>query len=89
MAPANLSAFSRLVFWARGDGGTCRVMFFADSLGRIPAEVAFQAGPAWQEHEIPFARVPGLDAHGVRAILFSAGTAQGAFRFAIDEIRFR
>ncbi len=89
MAPANLSKFKELVFWTRGDGGDHRVMVFAARLGNIPATQPFKADPEWREVVIPLSSFSGIDGSDLRGVLFSAGSKPGAFRFAIDEVRFR
>jgi imidazolonepropionase-like amidohydrolase len=89
MTPANLSKFKELVFWARGDGGEHQVMLFAARLGNIPAMRSFTAGPEWREHVIPLASFSNVDGSDIRGLLFSAGSRPGAFRFQIDEVRFR
>jgi imidazolonepropionase-like amidohydrolase len=89
MAPADLSRFKTLVFWARGDGREHQVMVFAARLGNIPATQSFTAGPAWQEFVMPLAAFSGIDGSDLRGVLFSAGPTPGAFTFAVDEIRLR
>ena len=87
MTPVNLSKFKEIVFSARGDGGEYQVMVFATKLGNIPSAQPFKAGPEWKEFVMPFSAF-GVDGSDLRAILFSA-TAQGAFRFSIDDVRLR
>ena len=89
MVPANLSRFKELVFWARGDGGEHQVMLFASRLGNIPASQPFKTGPDWQELVMPLSSFSGIDGSDLRAVLFTAGSKPGPFRFAIDEVRFR
>jgi imidazolonepropionase-like amidohydrolase len=89
MSAVDLSAYHELVFWARGDGGTFRVMVFAESLGRIPAETTFQAGPEWREIVVPLSAFRGVETRAVQAIIFSAGQGQVSFRFQIDELSIR
>jgi hypothetical protein len=38
---------------------------------------------------MPLASFSGIDGSDLRGVLFSAGPAPGAFRFAVDEIRLR
>jgi imidazolonepropionase-like amidohydrolase len=87
MTPANLSKFKEIVFWTKGDGAEYQVMVFATKLGHIPASRPFTPGPGWQEVVMPFADF-GVDGSDLRGVLFSA-TQPGAFRFTIDEVRFR
>ena len=89
MAPANLSRFKEIVFWARGDGGEHQLMVFATKLGNIPATYAFIAGPEWREYVVPLATLSGLDGSDIKGVLFSAGAKPGPFRLTIDEVRFR
>jgi imidazolonepropionase-like amidohydrolase len=89
MAPVNLSQFKEFAFWARGDGGTHQVMVFAARLGNIPATQPFVPGPEWREFVMPLASFSGIDGSDLRAVLFSAGSKPGPFRFAIDDVRFR
>ena len=89
MAPADLSNFKEIVFWARGDGREYSLMVFATRLGPVPATYSFTAGAEWREFVVPFPALSGLDGSDIRGVLFSAGTGAGAFRFAIDEVRLR
>ena len=89
MAPADLSKFKEIVFWARGDGGAHQVMVFAARLGNIPATQPFTPGPEWREFVLPLASFSNLDGSDLRGVLFSAGSKPGPFRFTIDEVRFR
>jgi imidazolonepropionase-like amidohydrolase len=89
MAPVDVSKFKEIVFWARGDGGTHQVMVFAARLGNIPATRPFTPGPEWREFVLPFSSFSGIDGSDLRGVLFSAGSKPGAFRFTIDEVRFR
>ncbi len=88
MAAADLSRFTELVFWTKGDGGTYRILAFSPRLGMIPAETSFPTTGAWVEHRVPFSAF-GLDGSDLQAVLFSAGKGQPTFRFALDEVRFR
>lgn len=87
MAPADLSAVKDLVFWAKGDGRTYTVMLFATSLGMMPAQVPFVAGPEWKRYAFPLAGFTGADPHGVIGVFFGAAQEPGAFRFRIDGVR--
>jgi imidazolonepropionase-like amidohydrolase len=89
MAPADLSKFKEIVFWARGDGGTHQVMVFAARLGNIPASQPFTPGPEWREFALPLASFSNIDGSDLRGVLFSAGSKAGPYRFVIDEVRFR
>ena len=87
MAPANLSSFKVLEFWAKGDGRTYQLMLFASSLGPMPSMQTFVAGPEWQRHTFPLADFPGVDPGGVTGIFFGAGPDPGTFKFQIDNVR--
>src|SRR5262249_30506264 len=50
-APANLSAKRDLVFWAKGDSKTYRVMLFTASGGRIPAQQTFASERDWKQYK--------------------------------------
>lgn len=90
MAPVDLSRFTSLTFHVQGDGGTYQVMLFSSKLGRIPASLTFTTTGEWQEVELPLARFGhGVDGNGVQAVLFSGRAGQAAFRFRIDNVRFR
>ena len=89
MAPANLSRFKELVFWARGDGGTFHVLLFAAHFGGIPADRPFTAGAEWREQVMPFSSFGDVDGSDVAGLLFGAGAGQSAFRLQIDDVHFR
>jgi hypothetical protein len=86
MTPVDLSKFKEIVFWTRGDGGS--LMVFATSLGRVPAVHPFAASSEWREIVVPLKSL-GIDGSDFSGMLFSASDRHGAFRFAIDEVRFR
>jgi hypothetical protein len=89
MMPANLSRFTEIVFWARGDGRTYQVMAFASRLGNVPAVQTFTPAAEWKEFVLPLAAFQGIDGSDLRGLLFSAGLPAGPFRFAIDDVRLR
>lgn len=89
MSPADLSATSGIRFWARGDGGTYRVMVFTQSKGFMPLERTFVAGTEWAEHTIPFAAFDGIDGRDLMAVIFTGGPRPGAFSFQVDQVEFR
>jgi hypothetical protein len=88
MSPANLSKFTEIVFYARGDGREHQVMVFSTALGNTPGTQPFTAGAEWKEFVMPL-KAFGADGSGLRGILFSAGADPGAFRFTIDQVRLR
>jgi len=87
MAPADLSAAKELAFWAQGDGRTYQVLLFASSLGMMPSQKSFVAGPEWKRYAFPLADFPGLDPHGLTGIFLGAGPDPGSFRFRVDGVR--
>jgi imidazolonepropionase-like amidohydrolase len=84
--PVNLSAKKSISFYAKGDGGTYRVLFFTESGGRMPAQQTFSTGSDWKKTSVPFSAF-GTDGHDISAILFVGGPAAGKFDFQIDEVR--
>ena len=87
MAPANLSAKKTIRFQARGDGKTCFIMLFAESMGFMPAIQTFTTGPKWREHTFSFSQF-GTDAHDLTGVFFGGGTEPGTFNFQIDDVHF-
>ncbi len=85
MQPADLSSKPGVSFWSKGDGGTYRVMIFAQSKGMTPVQQEFVAGPEWRAHTMPWSAF-GLDGKGIMAIIFTAGGEQGDFQFQVDEV---
>jgi hypothetical protein len=88
-APADLSSNKELVFWAKGDAKTYRIMVFTQSGGRVPAVQTFTSTKTWKQHAIPLSSFNGTDGHDVTAILFVGGPAPGTFEFLIDQITLR
>ncbi len=89
MAPADASGAGALVFQARGEPATYRVMAFAESLGQMPAQVSFEVGESWSEVSIELSSFRGLDPAGLTGFLWSGGPATGPFDFEIDQIELR
>jgi hypothetical protein len=85
MQPVDLSSKSGITFWSKGDGGTYRVMVFAQAKGMTPVQQEFIAGPEWRAHTIPWSAF-GLDGKGVMAVIFTGGSKPGAFQFQVDEV---
>jgi hypothetical protein len=85
--PVNLSSKKNIAFWAKGDGGIYRLMFFTASGGRMPSQQTFVAGPEWKRFSLPFSAFNGTDGHDISAILFVGGPAAGKFDFQIDEVK--
>jgi imidazolonepropionase-like amidohydrolase len=86
MAPVDLSRFSGVSFWTRGDGRAYQLMLFATRLGRMPAQKSFPAGPDWQQVTIPFSEL-GLDGSDILGIFLGGGPALGTFRFQVDGVK--
>jgi len=86
MAPANLSNTKELRFRARGDGGTYRVMVFAQSKGMFPLMRTFVAGSEWSDYAMPWSSFNGIDAHDIMAVLFCGGPQPGSFSFEVDDV---
>ena len=89
MAATNLSSKKELVFWAKGDGKTYRVMAFSESKGYMPLIVTFVAGSEWKEIVIPIASFGGIDGHDLMGIAWVGGPQPGPFAFRIDDVRLR
>ena len=89
MAPTNLSSKKELVFWAKGDGKTYRVMAFSESKGYMPLIVTFVAGSEWKEIVIPISSFGGIDGHDLMGIAWVGGPQPGPFAFRIDDVRLR
>jgi hypothetical protein len=87
MKAVDLSSKKGLHFYARGDADF-RVMIFADSLGRIPAQKSVHAGAEWTEVTVPWSDF-GVDGHDVTAVLFTGPAATGKVDFRIDEVGVR
>jgi imidazolonepropionase-like amidohydrolase len=86
MAPADLSRFSGISFWAKGENGPYQLLVFATRLGQIPASEAFSAGPEWKRYTYRFSDF-GLDGSDITGIFWGAGPAPGAFSLQIDGVR--
>jgi len=88
MQPANLSAKKEIVFWARGDGKTYRVMLFAQSKGMMPLIMSFQTTGEWKEFTFPLESF-GTDGKDLLLLLIAGGPEPGMFEIFIDEVRLR
>lgn len=87
-SPVDASSRRELVFFARGDGKTYRVMIFSSS-APIPVERTFEAKEAFTEVRFPLAEIPGVDWKGLQAIGFSAGSEPRTFALEVDEVELR
>lgn len=86
MAPADLSRFSGISFWAKGENGPYQLLMFATRLGRMPASTTFTAGPEWKRYTYRFADFH-LDGSDLTGIFWGAGPALGPFSLQIDGVR--
>jgi imidazolonepropionase-like amidohydrolase len=85
MAPADLSRFAGISFWAKGENGPYTLLFFAAKLGRMPAAKTFDAGPEWKRYTYRFKDF-GLDGSDVTGIFWGGGSGPGVFRLQIDGV---
>ena len=88
MQPVDLSSYDGLAFQARGDGGTYRVMVFAQSKGMMPLVHTFQAGPEWGEIALRWSDL-GIDGSDVMGVVLAGGPQPGPFGFRVDDVRLR
>ena len=89
MQPVDASDITALVFDARGEGMTYRVLAFAESLGPMPATIEFTVGAAWRRIVIPFGGIDGLDPTGAMGFLIGGPGDLGPFRLEIDNVELR
>lgn len=87
MTPWDASGKKELVFFAKGDGKTYRLMLFTLA-SDIPAEKAFATTGSWQEVRIPLDSL-AADMTRFKGIFFSASPGDGAFQLDVDEVRFQ
>jgi imidazolonepropionase-like amidohydrolase len=87
MAPANLSAWKSLSFWAKGDGKTASVMLFFQANGFMPARQGFAPGSGWKQYRFELSKFEGCDGSGLMGIFFGGSAEPGPFSFQIDEVR--
>ena len=88
MQPGDLSSKQEIVFQAKGDGKTYRVLLFVQSRGMEPIMHEFVAPASWTEVVVPWSTL-GIDGKGVMAIMFLGGPAAGTFAFQVDDVRLR
>lgn len=84
MKAVDLSAKKGISFFAKGNADI-RVMLFAASLGRIPAQTTVHAGEDWTRFTVPWSDFH-VDGKDVQAVLFS-GAGAGRSEITIDELR--
>jgi imidazolonepropionase-like amidohydrolase len=83
---ADLSAWSALSFWARGDGGKAVVLFILRGK-RMPTFRFFDIGDEWRRYEFPFSGMGGSDGTDILTMAVGAAQAEGPFRLEIDQVR--
>ena len=88
MQPVDLSSYDGLAFQARGDGGTYRVMVFAQSKGMMPLVRTFEAGAEWREIAMPWSDF-GIDGSDVMGVVLAGGPQPGSFDFRVDDVQLR
>ena len=89
MQPVDASDITALVFDARGEGATYRVLAFAESLGPAPATIEFFAGAGWRRVVVPLGGIDGLDPTGAMGFLIGGPGDLGPFRLEIDNVELR
>ena len=89
MQPVDASDITALVFDARGEGVTYRVLAFAESLGPMPATIEFAAGAEWRRIVIPIGAIDGVDPTGAMGFLIGGPSDLGSFRLEIDNVALR
>lgn len=85
-APADLSRWTTISFWARGHGSYALVLMLAGRRSNPPA-VPFRAGPQWRKIQIPLARLAPRRRRA-EGLIFAAATP-GPFRLRIDRVWLR
>jgi imidazolonepropionase-like amidohydrolase len=88
MQPADLSSKQGVAFATKGDGGTFRVLVFAQSRGFQPLSVDFAAPAEWTEVFVPWSDF-GINGSDVMSIMFVGGPAPGSFALEVDDVRLR
>ena len=89
MQPVDASDITALVFDARGEGMTYRVLAFAESLGPMPATIEFTVGAGWRRIVIPLGGIDGLDPTGAMGFLIGGPGDLGPFQLEIDNVELR
>lgn len=86
MTPVDLSSYSGLSFWTRGDGGTYRLMIFAQSHGMEPIARTFETSEEWDQITFEWDDFE-IDGSDVMGVVLTGGPQPGPFSFLIDEFR--
>jgi hypothetical protein len=84
----NLSGKKRISFWAKGDGGTYRVMLSARSYWPVPVARIFVTSREWKQYTFEISDFDGMDGHDLTGVTFAAGPRLAKFAFQIDDVRF-
>ncbi len=85
MQPADLSAYRRVSFWAKG-GGDLQVMLFTQKRGFQPSIQFISTGKDWKRFEFKLSDFDGSDGKDVIGLWFGKGTA-GEFKFSLDQVQ--
>jgi imidazolonepropionase-like amidohydrolase len=88
MQAVNLSTKKRISFWAKGDGGTYRIMLSARSYWPVPVARFFAASREWKHYAFEILDFDGMDGHDLTGVTFAAGPRPAKFAFQIDDVRF-
>ena len=88
MAPANLSSFKGITFWAKGTGPAFAVMVFCQSTGFIPRIERLEITPEWKDYSVSFEKL-GIDGHDILGIFIGATNAPGEFVLHLDDVRLK
>jgi len=88
MQPVNLSSRKRIVFWAKGDPATHRIMLYAKSYWPVPVSRFFVTDREWRRYAFKISDFDGMDGHDLIGITFAAGLKNGKFAFHIDDVAF-
>jgi hypothetical protein len=88
MQPVNLSNKKRIVFWARGNPATYRIMLSAKSYWPVPVSRFFVTAHEWRRYTFDISDFDGMDDHDLTGVTFAAGPHHGTFAFQIDDIAF-
>ncbi len=85
-APADLSSWSGISFWARGTTKQGVVMIVRSGAG-APSLQTFPLETSWGKREIPFAAFDKCDGTGIMAVVIGAAGDPGPFEMALDQVR--
>ncbi len=86
MQSADLSAYRKVSFWAKGIGDDIQVMLFTKKRGFQPSIQFIKAGKEWKRFEFKLSDFDGSDGTDVLGFWFGKATA-GDFRFWLDHVQ--